>query len=169
MIKKLLALMLVLNFAVASEVLPTVELKGDNGGRLNGKSWSSSEIQGKVFVLFYVDPDEKDMNEHVGQALKKANFSRDVYSSIAVINMAATWLPNFALESALKKKQETYPDTVYVKDLDKVLVKKWNLKDDSSNILVFNKNGQMVYKVSGKASQKQLDEVLAKVRENLNL
>ena len=38
------------------EVPPLIELSGDKGGRINGESWSSSELQGKVFALFYADP-----------------------------------------------------------------------------------------------------------------
>ena len=34
------------------EVPPLIGLSGDKGGRINGESWSSSELQGKVFVLF---------------------------------------------------------------------------------------------------------------------
>ena len=37
------------------EVPPLIELSGDKGGRINGESWSSSELQGKVFSLFYAD------------------------------------------------------------------------------------------------------------------
>ena len=36
-----------------------VELREKLGGRLDGKPWSSEELQGKVHVLFYVDPDER--------------------------------------------------------------------------------------------------------------
>ena len=41
--------------------------------------------------------------------------------------MDATWLPNFAISSALEEKQEKYPNAIYVRDYDKILVKEWNL------------------------------------------
>lgn len=167
--KTILALVLLSSVSVFAEntKLDQVTITGKDGGRLDGRSWSSEELINKVHVVFYVDPDEKDMNEHVGQALKNEHFPRETYQSWAIINMAATWLPNFALESALKKKQETYPDTFYVKDFTKTLVKKWGLQDDSSNILVFNKQGELVYQVKGKASEEQLNEVLRQVKNNL--
>ena len=34
------------------EVPPLIELSGDKGGRINGESWSSSELQGKVICPF---------------------------------------------------------------------------------------------------------------------
>ncbi|OIQ17951.1 MAG: transcriptional regulator [Bacteriovorax sp. MedPE-SWde] len=164
----LLAITLVFNITLHAEMLTAVELKGDDGGRLDGKSWSSSEIKEKVYVLFYVDPDEKELNEHVGQALKKEKFPLTKYSSIAVINMAATWLPNFALESALEKKQKMYPDTLYVKDFKKVLVEKWSMKDDSSNVLLFNKKGELIYRIAGKAKDEQVKQLIKLVRTNLD-
>ena len=53
------------------EIPPKVVLKGDLGGRLDGTQWSSEElVSGKVIVLFYVDPDESELNNHVSDALK---------------------------------------------------------------------------------------------------
>ena len=167
---KLLSILLLitsLNSTFAKEVLKQIDLSGDKGSRVDGSPWSSSEIKGKVYALFYVDPDEKDLNEHAAQALKKEKFPREKYGSIAVINMAANWSPNFILDSVLEGKQEEYPDTIYVKDLDKHLVKEWSLKDDSSNIVIFDKEGNAIYKILGKASDKQVKEMLEIVKSNL--
>ncbi|EPZ51203.1 hypothetical protein M902_2786 [Bacteriovorax sp. BAL6_X] len=146
-----------------------VEISGENGGRLNGKAWSSSELKDKVHVLFYVDPDEKDLNNHASEALAREKFDLTKYASIAIINMDATWLPNSILEGALEDKQKKYPNTLYVKDLEKVIVKKWKgiVKDDDSNILVFNKSGNLVYKINGKASAAQVKEMIAIIKKNL--
>lgn len=151
----------------STEVLPLVTLQGEYGGRLDGSSWSSSEINGKVFTLFYVDPDEKNLNEPLADLLKKENFPLDKYGSIGIINMAATWLPNFAIASSLKEKQKKFPNTVYVKDLKKVLVKEWNLKDDSSNVLIFDKSGKLLIKVMGKATDEEAQKVLSLIKDNL--
>jgi predicted transcriptional regulator len=167
--KLMMAFALLCNMTVMAENLPMVELKGEEGGRLDGKSWSSSEIKDKVYVLFYVDPDEKDLNNHVSDALKAEKFPLAQYASIAVINMAATWKPNFAIESALKSKQEQFPNTLYLKDFDKVLVKKWKMKDDSSNVLLFSKKGQLLYRISGKATDAQLKELIKLTKENLKM
>lgn len=164
---RLLLLLTIISTNSYAQKLPEVELSGENGGRLDGKAWNSSEIKGKVFAFFYVDPDEKDLNEAASKALSDAHFSLEKYASIAVINMAATWLPNFAIASSLKKKQEQYPDTLYLKDLKKVILDKWSLKDDSSNILIFDKKGNVVFKAMGKLSPVQIKEMLKAVNDNL--
>jgi uncharacterized protein len=81
--------------AEVGQVPPRVELKDNLGGRLDGKPWSSDELKGKVHVLFYADPDEKDTNEDASEALKKEKFPAEKYQSVAIINMAATFMPNF--------------------------------------------------------------------------
>jgi len=149
------------------EIPKEVALKGDLGGRLDGAPWSSKELKGKVHVLFYVDPDEKDLNNETSEALRLEKFPRDQYQSYAIINMDATWLPNFAVSSALEEKQEKYPTAIYVKDYDKILVKEWNLADDNSDVLAFDKNGKLIFMKAGKLSPEDIKKLTDLIRENL--
>ena len=112
-----------------------IELKNELGGRLDGTPWCSDEFTGKVHILFYVDPDEKDLNNDASEALKKENFPLEKCQSWAIINMAATWLPNFAISSSLKEKQKIYPDTIYIRDYKKVLVNEWEISDNNSDVM----------------------------------
>ena len=151
------------------EIPVSVVLKGELGGRLDGSQWSSEElVSGKVIVLFYVDPDESELNNHVSDALKAENFPKEKYGSIGMANMAATWLPNFAINMKLKSKQEKHKTTVYVKDLDKTLVKMWGLSDDNSDVVVFDKDGKVLYSVDGKFTEAQVKEIVKVVWDNLN-
>ena len=151
------------------EIPPKVVLEGDLGGRLDGTQWSSEElVSGKVIVLFYVDPDESELNNHVSDALKAENYPKEKYGSIGMANMAATWLPNFAINMKLKSKQEQYKSTVYVKDLDKTLVKKWGLSDDNSDVVVFGKDGSVLFSVDGKFTDAQVKEIVKVVWDNLD-
>lgn len=138
----------------------TVVLHDDLGGHLDGTAWSSDELKGKVSVLFYVDPDEKDLNNEASEALKAAKFPRDKYQSFGIINMAATWLPNFVISASLKKKQEQYKDTIYVRDYKKVLVKEWGLTDDTSDVLAFDKNGALIFRKDGKLNDEQIKDLV---------
>ena len=151
------------------EIPSKVVLKDDLGGRLDGTQWSSEElVSGKVIVLFYVDPDESELNNHVSDALKAENYPKEKYGSIGMANMAATWLPNFAINMKLKSKQEQYKSTVYVKDLEKTLVKKWGLSDDNSDVVVFGKDGRVLYSVDGKFTDAQVKEIVKVVWDNLD-
>ena len=168
--KKSLTLLLAPLMALALEVgsvPPLVTLDGDNGGRVDGTDWSSEMLQDKIHVLFYVDPDEKETNSAVADALKAKEFDRGSYASVAIINMAATWLPNFAIASSLEKKQKEFPHTIYVKDLHKTLVKEWKIADDSSNVLKIKKKGRLLFMHEGKLEQEQINTLISLIEERI--
>lgn len=147
--------------------IPQVSLEGDSGGRLDEKAWSSTELMGKVHVIFYVDPDAADVNNAASEALKAENFSTEHYQSVAIINLAATWLPNFAIQPKLESKQKQYPSTLYLVDKNKSLVSQWGLQDDSSNILVVNKSGIVVFSVDGALTKEQITLMVKTIYDNL--
>jgi uncharacterized protein len=149
------------------EIPPKVELKEKLGERLDGRPWSSEELQGKVHVLFYVDPDEKDTNNDASEALDREKFPGDRYQSVGIINMAATWLPNFAISSSLKDKQKRYPRTIYVRDYKKVVVNAWKIADDSSNVLAFDKEGKLIFRKDGKLTAEEIQTLLKVIRDHL--
>jgi len=147
----------------------TVTIEGENGGLVkdDGAAWSSSMLKNKVSVMFYVDPDEKDTNSHFSAALKEKKYNRANYRSLAIINLAATWKPNFAIESVLKEKQVEFPDTIYVKDKSSVLVKEWEVADDASNILIFSKSGKLLFYKPGAMSEDDISKALSLIENNL--
>jgi len=149
------------------QIPPKVELKEKLGGRLDGTPWSSEELQGKVHVLFYVDPDEKDTNNDASDALDREKFPGDKYQSVGIINMAASWLPNFAISSAVKDKQKRYPRTIYVRDYKKVLVNAWKIADDSSNILAFDKEGKLIFRKDGKLTPEEIKTLIKVIYDHL--
>jgi predicted transcriptional regulator len=149
------------------EVPSQVVISDKNGGYLDGTAWNSSMLKNKLYVVFYVDPDERDTNSAFIKALKDKNYDLNYFGSVAIINLAATWLPNVVLEAKLKDKQKKFPNTIYVKDKSKVLVKEWNLQDDSSNVLVFNKSGELIYSYAGKLSSSEITKVISLIDRNL--
>jgi hypothetical protein len=149
------------------EIPPNIELKEQLGGRLDGTPWSSAELQGKVYVLFYVDPDEKDTNNEASDALDREKFPSEKLQSVGIINMAATWLPNFAISSALKDKQKRYPETLYVRDYKKVLVNAWKIADDSSNVLAFDKKGKLIFRKDGKLTPEEIQTLIKVIHDHL--
>ncbi len=149
------------------EVPPKLELKEKLGGRLDGKPWSSEELQGKVHVIFYVDPDEKNTNNAASDAIDKEKFPGDKFHSFGIINMAATWMPNFAINIALKEKQDRYPRTTYVRDYKKVLVNTWKIADDNSDVLVFDKKGKLIFKKEGKLNPTEIQKLVKVIQDNL--
>jgi YtfJ family uncharacterized protein len=176
--KRLLALVVVVFLCAAvhtaradleiGKVPKAVSLQGKLGGRLDGKPWNSEELRGKVSVVFYVDPDEKDLNNAASEALKKENFPLEKYQSYGIINMAATWLPNFAISASLAEKQKQYPSTTYVRDYKKTLVNEWGLGDDTSDVLAFGKDGNLIFRKYGKLGDEEIKTLVTAIRANLD-
>ena len=73
----------------------------------------------------------------------------------------------FVVRIGRKQKQEKFPDTLYIKDFKKIFVKSWGLKDDSSNILLFDKSGVLLMKIMGKASEQEEQKLLRLIKDNL--
>ena len=153
---------------VVGNILPVVEIEGEKGGRTNGDKWSSAMIKDHLWLLFYVDPDHKDDNQNLEKALKNEKFPEEDLGSIGVINMAATWLPDVALKPALEAKQKDYPKVVYVLDRKKALLEKWKLVDDDYNVLLFGKDGQVLYANHGILDSKAIADLIAIIRKNLS-
>ena len=131
------------------------------------KAGAAANSRGRLFALFYADPDEADLNNDASEAIKAEDFDKQKYGSVAVINMAATWMPNFAIQMKLESKQKDYPDTTYVKDMEKILVEQWGLADDSNDVLIFDREGKVVFSVDGQLNPSQIEEMLQTIRKNL--
>ena len=58
--------------------------------------------------------------------------------------------------------------TIYVRDNQKVLVEQWDLADDSSDIVLFNRDGTVLLSVDGQLTEVQIQELLGLIRERMN-
>lgn len=161
-------LLMNLSYAVGpGDTVTKIFLEYGDGGKVDGTAFDTDSMKGKVAVLFYVDPDEKDTNEPFAETLRQKDFNREKYSSFAIINMAATWLPNFAIASSLQEKQKKYPFTVYAMDMKKRFVKEWGLGDDASVILIMDKTGKVIYRHDGKLSDEEIKKAVTLIEANL--
>lgn len=156
-----------LNALQIGSPLPQLTLSDDEGGMLDNSAFNSNDLRGKVHVIFYVDPDEKDVNNPLSEALKAEKFDKEHVASVAIINMAATWLPNFAIASSLTSKQEQYPDTLYVKDFVKKGVGIWAIADDASVIIITDKARKVIYLHQGKVPDDAIASVVTLIKAQL--
>ncbi len=144
-----------------------LKLDGKNGGRMDRSAWCSSELENTAWVMFYVDPDESDMNEAAEDTLDVLDISKDLLKSAAVINYKGTKLPGFAVTMILKGKQKKYPDTLYLTDKKHVFVNTWGLTDNSYCTLVFDKTGVLVYRFDGKMDEAEIAKYIETIQANL--
>jgi predicted transcriptional regulator len=152
---------------VVGEKPVSLELDGKNGGRLDKTPWCSCELENTMWVLFYVDPDESDMNVAAEDALDALDIPKTQLKSAAVINYKATRLPGFAVNIVLNGKQKKYPDTLYLTDKKHVFVEEWGLTDNSYCTLVFSKEGKLLYRYDGAMDEAEIAKYLKVIQDNL--
>jgi predicted transcriptional regulator len=136
-----------------------ITLDGKNGGDAQGHSWHSSSLKGKVHLVIYMDPDERSNIEPLLKKIK--SIKKKSFITVAIVNLAATWMPDNVLMSKLKKGQKNMKKMMYVFDKKKALVKQWALKDDNTVAMVFDKKGKLVYKKTGPLSSTHISNILA--------
>ena len=166
----LLMTLLTLNLSALTigEVPKLVTIEGGDGGLVkDGSIWNSSSIKDKAIIMYYVDPDKEDTNSHFTARLKEKGYNKDRYGMIAIINLAASWKPNFIIEQILKSTQKKFPHIIYVKDKKSVLVNEWGLDDDASDIILFSKTGEVLFYKSGKMSEEDMQEAFKIIEENI--
>ncbi len=152
--------------------LPKAVLSGDNGGYVDGGAFDSTTLTGKLSIIFYVDPDEGELNDKASDALEDDTIldkarEEGKSASYAIINMAATWLPNAVVKGLIEDGQKEYPNTNYVFDMNEVLHEKWGIATDTSDVLVVNKEGNVVFSKDGELSDSDIQAMLKAIHDNL--
>jgi predicted transcriptional regulator len=133
-----------------------------------GKTYTldSDEFKGRVLSVFYVDPDAKDLNTHVEDALlKDKGLDRDkAYKSFGITNLKATKMPNFIVKSVIKDKQEK-TRAIILLDYDYTILNLWGLKNHSSNLVVLDKDRICRYLYKGKLPPDEASRAINIIKE----
>jgi predicted transcriptional regulator len=131
-------------------------------------SFEDPRFKGKVLYIAYVDPDERDTNNHVEDALKmevdSGALDKTRYEGFGFANLKATNLPNFLIKTFIKSKQEK-TGAVVLLDYDYTILNLWGLKNDSSEIVVLDKERICRFKYSGKLPPEQLAKMIQIIKE----
>jgi uncharacterized protein len=135
-----------------------------------GKEYSLEDqrFKGKVLYVAYVDPDEKDTNNHVEETLKKERESgaldKNRYEGFGIANLKASNLPNFLIKMAIKDKQEK-TGAVVLLDYDYTILNLWGVKNDSSDVVVLDKERVCRYVYNGKLPPEELTKMIQIIKE----
>lgn len=145
------------------EKAPNFSLKDSLG---NVYTLDSPELKGMVLSVFYVDPDEKDLNNHVEDALiKDPGLDRNKrYKGVGITNLKASKMPNFLIKSVIKSKQEKTGATILL-DYDYTILKLWGLKNHSSDVVVLDKDRICRYVYYGKLPQEEVKKLINVIKE----
>ena len=126
----------------------------------------SDEFKGRVVSIFYVDPDEKDLNNHVEDALLKDQGldRKNAYKGFGIANLKDSMMPNFILKSVIKNKQEK-TGAIILLDYNYTILNLWGLKNNSSDIVVLDKERICRYVHNGKLPPDEVSKVINIIKE----
>lgn len=117
----------------------------------------------------YVDPDEKNKGEVFKPTIEA--FERDLdfdkFQILVILNLNATWKPDFVIRSLMKSKLTDYPKRTYILDTNSVLVKEWGLTDNEYNTLVINDESKVIYSHSGRWKEGEIDKINVLIRSEV--
>ena len=166
----LLALVWTVSASAAAELkigdrVPDFKLKDSIGKEY---SLDDPRFKGKVLYVAYVDPDEKDTNNHVEDTLKRERDSGGLdkarYEGFGIVNLKASNLPNFIIKASIKSKQEK-TGAVILLDYDYTILNLWGVKNDSSDVVVLDKERVCRYVYNGKLPPEELAKMIQTIKE----
>ncbi|UPQ88267.1 YtfJ family protein [Vibrio sinaloensis] len=181
-IKTLLTLLVACSpsFAFAHNItlgqsVPSVEVTAYGEVTLDGdktsfQAWSSNDLLGKVRVIQAIAgrSSAKEMNAALMNAITEAKFSTESYQTTTIINQDdAVWGTGSFVKSSAQDSKKEFPWSSIVLDEEGSVAKAWQLAEESSAIIVQDKQGQVLFVKEGALNQQQIEQVLTLIKQHL--
>lgn len=181
-IKSLIALILctspILGFAhniSLDKVVPsvTVAKHGEifvENNTITYKAWDSSNLPNRVRVVQAIAgrKSAKKMNADLMTAITASQFPANQYQTTTIINQNdAMWGTGSFVKSSAEDSKEEFPWSSIILDADGVVAKSWQLQEESSAIIVLNKDGNVLFVKEGALEKEEIDRVINLISTNL--
>ena len=119
----------------------------------------------KVVTIMYTDPDVKDVNDPLSNAIKAKNFPAAKYAAVGIANCKVTWIPDAGIRMKSKQKQQQFKDSTIMLDTNNTLSGAWQLGDcnKAGVVIIIGKDKKIKYinyVKSEDASRAAINEVL---------
>jgi len=152
------------NTASASDPLQVGDTASDWSFKdADDKAFTMATWPNKVLLINYVDPDESELNEPFNEAMRAAREDGRLldteYMGLGIVDCKATWKPDVLIRSIAGSKAEKYKRTILF-DYDAELRASWGLKEDSSNVILLDKNHVVKYISRGQIADDQIQSVV---------
>lgn len=180
MLGKLLTLVLLLlplaasahNFVYGQLVAPVaIDDRGElilREGEFSYQNWNSGELAGKVRVVQYIAgrTSAKKKNSLLITAVKEAQFPEDRFQPTTIVNTDDA-IPGsgFFVRGKIEKNKRNYPWAQFVVDSEGIGRKTWQLPEESSTILVLDRQGRVRWAKDGSLSPTEVSDVIGLVQK----
>ncbi|WP_162045484.1 YtfJ family protein [Vibrio taketomensis] len=134
------------------------------------QAWSTNDMLGKVRVIQAIAgrSNSKEMNAPLMAAITAAQFPADAYQTTTIINQDdAIWGTGSFVKSSAQDSKMEFPWSSMVLDEHGLVAQAWQLKPESSAIIVQDKQGSVLFVKEGALSEAEVKQVLELVAQNL--
>ena len=139
------------------------ELMLDND-KFSYKSWNSAQLPGKVRVVQHIAgrTSAKEKNAGLIEAIKAANLPHNRYQTTTIVNTDDA-IPGTGMfvRNSLESNKKLFPWSQIVVDSNGVVMKAWQLEEESSAIAVLDKDGRVQWAKDGALTQDEVQQVIA--------
>jgi predicted transcriptional regulator len=127
----------------------------------------------KVLLIQYTDPDVKDINDKLSDAVKAKKFDAKLYQGIGIANCKDTWIPNAGIRMKARQKEKQYAGSVILLDESHIVPTALGLGDCNGMgvLLVVGKDKVIKYmkKISSEEESKMAtDEVIHLLEQEIS-
>ncbi|ENP7129370.1 YtfJ family protein [Raoultella sp. YJ] len=146
------------------------ELILDND-KFSYKNWNSSQLAGKVRVVQHIAgrTSAKEKNATLIEAIKAAKFPHDRYQTTTIVNTDDA-IPGSGMfvRSSIESNKQLYPWSQFIVDSNGLARKAWQLQEESSAIVVLDKDGRVQWAKDGALTQDEVQQVVALLHKLLS-
>lgn len=141
-----------------------------SGDDVSYQTWNSQELAGKVRVIQAIAgrSSAKEMNAPLMTAITAAKFPEQSYQTTTVINQDdAIWGTGSFVKSSAQDSKKEFPWSSIVLDESGKVASAWQLKEESSAIIVQDKSGNVLFVKEGTLNQTDINQVIELVKSHL--
>lgn len=134
------------------------------------QQWSSQDMLGKVRVIQAIAgrSSSKELNAPLMSAITAAKFPAESYQTTSIINQDdAIWGTGSFVKSSAEDSKKEFPWSSMVLDEEGVVAGAWELQEESSAIVVQDKQGNVLFVKEGALNNDEIQQVLALIKDNI--
>lgn len=132
--------------------------------------WQTSQLSGKVRVIQAIAgrSSAKELNAPFIETIKSANLPHDKYQTTTIINQDdAIWGTGGFVKSSAEDSKKEFAWSSIVLDAKGQVRSRWELKEESSAIIVLDTTGKVVFVKEGELSRSDIDQAMSKIQSLL--
>ncbi|MGF1752513.1 YtfJ family protein [Vibrio makurazakiensis] len=134
------------------------------------QAWETSQLLGKVRVIQAIAgrSSSKEMNAPLMAAITASKFDEANYQTTTVINQDdSIWGTGSFVKSSAESSKQEFPWSSMVVDEEGKVAATWELQEESSAIIVQDKQGKVLFVKEGALSESEVNQVIKLIAANL--